>query len=121
MTQIKHMKNFVFSLVVIWLLMPATAFAINPSYTHKSESIGEIFRDIFFSCIFGLTTTGAAVVFSIFALIIGYFVYRKYIAYLFFIIYPIIFLYPIFTNSNKKLSDILLGNIFYLYVAVLVT
>ena len=115
------MKNFVFSLVVIWLLMPTTAFAINPYYTHKIESIGEIFRHIFFRHIFTLTIIGDTVVFSIFALIIGYFVHRKYIAYLFFIIYPIIFLYLIFTNSDKKLSDILQGNIFNLYIAVLVT
>src|SRR3989344_544397 len=109
MTQMKHLKNFVFSLVVIWLLMPATAFAINPYYVHKSESIGEIFRDIIFRHIFGFAIIiEGTLMLAIPALIVGYFVHRKYVAYLFFIIYPIIFLYPIFANSDEKLSNILL-------------
>ncbi len=122
MTQIKHIKNFVFSFLVIWLLTPATAYAINPYYVHKSDSVGEIFRDIIFRHIFGLPIIfGTALILSIPAIIIGYFVHRKYIGYLFFLIYPIIFFIPIIFNGGEKLSNILLGNIFNFYIAVLVT
>lgn len=120
MTQIKHIKNFVFSFIVIWLLTPATAFAVNPYYVHKSDSVGEIFRDIIFRHIFGLyIILGTTLILLIPAIILGYFVHRKYIGYLFFLVYPFVFLIPILTGSGEKLSNILLHNIFNFYIAVL--
>ncbi len=122
MTQIKHIKNFVFSFIVIWLLTPATALAINPYYVHKSESVGEIFRDIIFCHIFGLyIILGTTLILLIPAIILGYFVHRKYIGYLFFLVYPIVFLVPILSGSGEKLSNILLHDIFNFYIAVLFT
>lgn len=122
MTQIKQLKNFVFSFAVIWLLTPATAFAINPYSVHKSESVGEIFRDIIFRHIFGLyIILSTILILLIPAVILGYFVHRKHIGYLFFLVYPFVFLIPILTSGGEKLSNILLGNIFIFYIAVLFT
>ncbi len=122
MTQIKHIKNLFFSFIAIWLLTPATAFAINPYYVHKSESIGEIFRNIIFSNILGLyIILWTTLVLLIPAILLGYFVHRKHIGYLFFIIYPFVFLIPILEGRVRKLSNILLDNILHFYIAVLLT
>src|SRR3989344_5592599 len=122
MTQIKRIKNFVFSFLAVWLLVSANALAINPYYVHKSESVGEIFRDIIFRHIFGVyIILGGTLILLIPALILGYFVHRKYIAYLCFFIYPIVFFSQILVDSDEKLSQALFHNIFNFYIAVLVT
>lgn len=111
MTQIKKLKKFIFPLIITWLLTPATAFAINPFYVYKSESIGEIFRDIVFHP-FSWMMLPIIIGCMLFpAILLGWFIHRKYIAYSFFIIYPILFLLPIIFNSRENLSNILLGNI----------
>lgn len=111
MIQMKHIKNFVFPLVTIWLLIPATAFAINPFYVHKSESIGEIFRRIVFHPFAWMMLPIILGFMLLPATLLGWLTHRKYIAYSFFILYPILFLLPIIFNANEELSDILLGNI----------
>ncbi|MBD3331073.1 hypothetical protein GF354_06155 [Candidatus Peregrinibacteria bacterium] len=122
MPQLKPLKNSIVSTIIIWLLTPATALAINPSYVHKSQSIGSIFRDIIFRYTFGIYAIfWSSIIFSIPAIILGYFIHRKYIAYLFFIIYPILFIIPIILNTDSKLSDILSGNIYLLYITVSAT
>lgn len=124
MNKIKHIKNFVFPFIVIWLLIPSTAFAINPFYVHKSESIGEIFRRIVFHPFAWMMLPIALGFMLLPATLLGWLTHRKYIAYSFFILYPILFLLPIIFNSNEELSDILLGNIgtfFGLVLFILVT
>lgn len=121
MTQIKHIKNLFFSFIAIWLLTPATAFALNPYSVHKSESIGEIFRYIIFDNRFGLFILWTTSVLLIPAILVGYFVHRKYLGYLFFIIYPFVFFIPILEGGARKLSNIILDNILHFYIAVLLT
>jgi len=116
------MKKIVFSLVILWSLIPATAFAIDPFYVSKSQSLGKIFQAVIFSYPFGLSTIiVTTLILAIPAIATGFFVHRKHITYLFFTIYPIVFFYQIITHSYEKLSNILLSNIFNLYIAVLVT
>lgn len=111
MTQIRHLKKFIFPFIAIWLLIPATAFAINPFYVHKSESIGEIFRRIAFHPFAWMMLPIILGFMLLPATLLGWLTHRKYIAYNFFILYPILFLLPIIFNANEELSDILLGNI----------
>jgi hypothetical protein len=126
MTQIQRFKQFTYTLTVALLSLPLTANAINPYYIHKGQTIGEIFQEGFWRTMFFFKIALSIYPFGILtlvipALLIGYFIHRKYIAWLFFVIYPIIFLYPILTNKTSKLSDILLSNIPELFLVVLIT
>lgn len=123
MAQIKKLKKFFFSLVIIWLFTPATAFAINPFYVHKSESVGEIFRHIVFNPFAWMMLPIILSYMLLPAILLGWFIHRKHIAYSFFIVCPILFLLPIIFNPKEKLSNILLVNmgIFLALVLFIVT
>ena len=55
---IELQKKLIFPLVAAWLLMPAIAFAINPFYVDKGETIGQIFLDVIFGNLFGFLIIG---------------------------------------------------------------
>lgn len=115
-------KKSIFSLITLVLLSPTTVFAAHSYYVQKHQSIGEIFRSVIFENIFGLPMLlGGLTVLIIPAFLVGYFLQRKYISYIFFLLYPILFFIPIVFSNGRKLSDILLGNIFYFYLTVLFT
>jgi hypothetical protein len=117
-----RIKKIIFSFVTIFLIAPTTVFAINPYFVQKHESIGAIFRGVIFDNIFGLPLIfGILAIVAIPVIIAGYFIPRKYIGYLFFLVYPVIFFIRILAQKNERISDILLGNITLLYVAVLST
>jgi len=130
MTQIKQLKKFVF-IIIIWLLTPGTAlaggfcfgFACGHLYG-KVNSIGFMFRNILFSMIFSkyiILTIQITLILLIPAIILGYFIHRKYIGYLFFLIPPLIFFSPIFFYNDRELSLILFDNIPLYYTAIIFT
>lgn len=115
------LKKFIFPLVVIGLLTPATAFAINPFYVDKSQSIGEIFRYFVFNPLAWMMLPVILAYMLLPAMLLGWFVHRKYIAQSFFIMYSALFLLSIILTD--KLSDTLLGDIvtylaFVLFISV---
>lgn len=123
------LKNSVFSIIIIWILTPASTFAFHGSKIasdiNKSDSVGEIFRYIILNdwingYIFHFTSI-LAVPAIIIGFIAGYFFHRKYICYLFFLIFTIIFFIPIIFIGGKKLEDILFGNFISFYIAVFLT